>query len=30
VLAAIGRYYFLFEEYPINETRQQLFAPGAE
>lgn len=30
VLAAIGRSYYLFEEYTINGTRQQLFAPGAE
>jgi hypothetical protein len=30
VLEAIGRYYFLYEEYEINGTRQQLFAPGAE
>jgi hypothetical protein len=30
VLAAIGRYYYLYEEYEINGTRQQLFAPGEE
>jgi Dolichyl-phosphate-mannose-protein mannosyltransferase len=30
VLTAIGRYYFLYEEYEINGTRQQLFAPGAQ
>lgn len=28
VLAAIGRYYYLYEEYEINGTRQRLFAPG--
>jgi hypothetical protein len=28
VLEAIGRYYYLYEEYEINGTRQQLFAPG--
>jgi hypothetical protein len=30
VLEAIGRYYYLFEEYEINGTRQRLFAPGAQ
>ncbi len=30
VLEAIGRYYYLYEEYEINGTRQQLFAPGGE
>ena len=30
ILAAIGKYYYLYEEYEINGTRQQLFAPGAE
>ncbi len=30
VLAAIGRYYYLYEEYEINGTRQRLFAPGEE
>jgi hypothetical protein len=30
VLAAIGRYYYLYETYEINGTIQQLFAPGAE
>jgi 4-amino-4-deoxy-L-arabinose transferase-like glycosyltransferase len=30
VLAAIGRYYFLYEEYEINGTRQRLFAPGEQ
>jgi hypothetical protein len=30
VLEAIGRYYYLYDEYEINGTRQQLFAPGAE
>jgi 4-amino-4-deoxy-L-arabinose transferase-like glycosyltransferase len=30
VLAAIGRYYYLYEEYEINGTKQQVFAPGAE
>lgn len=30
VLEAIGRYYFLLEEYEINGTTQRLFAPGAE
>jgi hypothetical protein len=30
VLAAIGRDYYLYEEYAIRDTRQQLFAPGAE
>ncbi len=29
VLEAIGRYYFLFEEYQVNGTRQKVFAPGA-
>ena len=30
VLAAIGRYYYLYETYEINGTTQQLFAPGDE
>jgi hypothetical protein len=30
VLEAIGRYYYLYEEYEINGTRQRLFAPGEE
>jgi hypothetical protein len=30
VLAAIGRYYYLYEVYEINGTSQQLFAPGEE
>jgi hypothetical protein len=30
VLEAIGRYYFLYEEYEINGTRQRLFAPGEQ
>jgi hypothetical protein len=30
VLAAIGRYYYLYEEYEINGTRQRLFAPGEQ
>ncbi|MGE3909349.1 MAG: hypothetical protein AB7K36_08360 [Chloroflexota bacterium] len=30
VLAAIGKYYYLYETYEINGTTQQLFAPGAE
>jgi hypothetical protein len=30
VLAAIGRYYYLYETYEINGTTQQLFAPGEE
>jgi len=30
VLEAIGRYYYLYEEYEINGARQHLFAPGAE
>lgn len=30
VLAAIGRYYYLYEEYEINGTRQRLFAPGGQ
>lgn len=30
VLEAIGQSYYLFEEYEINGTRQQLFAPGEE
>ena len=30
ILAAIGRYYYLYEEYEINGAKQQLFAPGAE
>jgi hypothetical protein len=30
VLAAIGRYYYLYEEYEINGTHQQMFAPGEE
>jgi len=30
VLEAIGRYYYLYDEYEINGTRQRLFAPGAE
>ena len=28
VLEAIGRYYYLYEEYLVDDTRQQLFAPG--
>lgn len=28
ILEAIGRYYYLYEEYEINGTRQRLFAPG--
>jgi hypothetical protein len=30
VLVAIGRYYYLFEEYPVYDTRQHVFAPGAQ
>jgi hypothetical protein len=30
VLEAIGRYYYLYEEYEINGTRQRLFAPGEQ
>src|SRR5206468_1243007 len=30
VLAAIGLYYYLYEEYEINGTRQRLFAPGEQ
>jgi hypothetical protein len=30
VLEAIGRYYYLYEEYEINGTLQRLFAPGEE
>jgi hypothetical protein len=30
VLEAIGESYYLYEEYEIRGTRQQLFAPGAE
>jgi hypothetical protein len=30
VLEAIGRYYYLYEEYEINDTRQRLFAPGEQ
>ncbi|MFN8524738.1 MAG: hypothetical protein U0821_16700 [Chloroflexota bacterium] len=30
VLAAIGRYYYLYDEFTINDTRQKLFAPGAQ
>ncbi|MCC6177873.1 MAG: hypothetical protein IT305_21445 [Chloroflexi bacterium] len=30
VLQAIGRSYYLYEEYEVNGTRQLLFAPGAE
>lgn len=30
VLEAIGRYYYLYEVYEINGTRQQLFAPGEQ
>ena len=30
VLAAIGRYYYLFEEYTVDQTRQQVFAPGEQ
>ena len=30
VLEAIGRYYYLYEEYEINGTRQQVFAPGEQ
>ena len=30
VLEAIGRYYYLYEEYEINGTRQRVFAPGEQ
>ncbi len=30
VLAAIGRNYYLYEEYEVHDARQKLFAPGAE
>jgi len=30
VLAAIGRYYYLYETYEVNGTTQQVFAPGEE
>lgn len=30
VLEAIGRYYYLYEEYEVNGTRQRLFAPGEQ
>lgn len=30
VLEAIGRFYYLYEEYEINGTRQRLFAPGEQ
>ncbi|HZO26386.1 MAG TPA: hypothetical protein VFH48_10405, partial [Chloroflexota bacterium] len=30
ILEAIGRYYYLYEEYEINGTRQRVFAPGEQ